>query len=78
MSARADFQVLTFNEHLGENQSDINTDFTFRGEFSSTKVFEINHAAVHGRGRQLRQRVHGVSALELGRDAGRAQRRVPM
>jgi hypothetical protein len=42
MSARADFQVFTFNEHLGDNQSDINTDFAFMGQRSSKKVFEIN------------------------------------
>jgi hypothetical protein len=42
MSARADFQVFSFNEHLGDNQSDINTGFTFKGQFSSAKVFEIN------------------------------------
>jgi hypothetical protein len=42
MSARADFQVFTFNEHLGDDQSDIDTDFTFRGEFSSKKTFHIN------------------------------------
>ncbi|RAM52577.1 MAG: hypothetical protein C6Y22_05260 [Hapalosiphonaceae cyanobacterium JJU2] len=42
MSARADFQVLSFNEHLGDNQGDINTDFTFKGTFSSAKIFEIN------------------------------------
>jgi hypothetical protein len=42
MSARADFKVLTFNEHLGDDQDDINTDFTFTGQRSSKKVFEIN------------------------------------
>jgi hypothetical protein len=42
MSARSDFEVFTFNEHLGENQSDIDTGFTFRGQFSTAKVFEIN------------------------------------
>ena len=50
MSARSDFQVLTFNEHLGDNQSDINTDFTFRGEFSSEKVFEINQTLFNSAG----------------------------
>ena len=42
MSARADFKVLQFNEHLGDKESDINTDFTFMGTFSSEKIFEIN------------------------------------
>lgn len=42
MGARADFQVFLVNEHLGDDQSDINTDFTFKGEFSSPKIFEIN------------------------------------
>ena len=50
MSARADFEVFTFNEHLGENQSDINTDFTFRGQFSSIKVFEINQTPFNSDG----------------------------
>ena len=40
-TARADFQVFTMNEHLGDNQSDINTDFTFKGQFSSVKTFLI-------------------------------------
>jgi hypothetical protein len=44
MSARADFQVFIFNEHLGDDESDIDTDFTFRGEFSSKKTFHINQA----------------------------------
>lgn len=39
--ARADFQILTFNEHLGDNQSDINTDFPFEGQTSSVKTFHI-------------------------------------
>ena len=30
-TARADFQVFDFNEHLGDDQSDINTDFDFQG-----------------------------------------------
>ncbi len=42
MGARADFEVFTFNEHLGDDESDINTDFDFQGQFSSEKVFEIN------------------------------------
>ena len=41
MSARADFQVFTFNEHLGDDEGDINTDFAFTGQRSSKKVFEI-------------------------------------
>ena len=40
-TARADFQVFTWNEHLGDNQGDINTDFTFEGTFSSVKTFFI-------------------------------------
>ena len=40
-TARADFQVFTWNEHLGDNQGDINTDFTFEGQFSSVKTFFI-------------------------------------
>ena len=40
-TARADFQVFTFNEHLGDNQSDINTDFDFQGSSSSVKTFFI-------------------------------------
>jgi hypothetical protein len=50
MGARADFRVFTFNEHLGDNQSDINTDFTFMGQFSSTKVFEINQEPFNSAG----------------------------
>jgi hypothetical protein len=50
MSARADFQVFTFNEHLGDNQSEINTGFTFMGEFSSTKIFEINQELFNSSG----------------------------
>ena len=50
MSARADFQVLTFNEHLGDNQSDINTDFVFEGQFSSTKTFDINQNLLNSPG----------------------------
>ena len=38
-TARADFQVFTMNEHLGDNQSDINTDFMFKGQLSSVKTF---------------------------------------
>jgi hypothetical protein len=44
VSARADFQVFSFNEHLGDSQGDINTDFTFMGQFSSKKIFEVNQA----------------------------------
>ena len=50
MSARADFQVFTFNEHLGDNESEINTGFTFMGEFSSTKIFEINQELFNSSG----------------------------
>ncbi|MBB6096207.1 hypothetical protein HNQ60_005129 [Povalibacter uvarum] len=42
MSARADFQVFTFNEHLGDNQGDIDTDFDFKGQRSSKRTFQIN------------------------------------
>jgi hypothetical protein len=40
-TARADFQVFIFNEHLGDNQGDINTDFAFKGQLSSKKTFLI-------------------------------------
>ncbi len=40
-TARADFQVFTFNEHLGDDQSDIDTNFDFRGQSSSTQTFLI-------------------------------------
>ena len=40
-TARADFQVFDFNEHLGDDQSDINTDFDFQGQASSIKTFLI-------------------------------------
>lgn len=50
MGARADFQVFTFTEHLGDIQGDINTDFTFMGQFSSTKIFEINQEPFHSAG----------------------------
>ena len=40
-TARADFQVFTVKEHLGDNQGDINTDFEFQGQFSSKRNFFI-------------------------------------
>ena len=43
-TARADFQVFDWKEHLGDNQGDINTDFPFEGQFSSTKTFFIGQA----------------------------------
>lgn len=39
--ARADFQIFKFNEHLGDDENDINTDFTFMGSLSSVKSFNI-------------------------------------
>ncbi len=39
--ARADFQVFQLNEHLGDNEGDINTDFVFRGAESSELSFNI-------------------------------------
>ena len=39
--ARADFQIFQLNEHLGDNQADINTDFAFLGSLSSEHVFNI-------------------------------------
>jgi hypothetical protein len=50
VSARADFQAFLVNEHLGDNQSDINTDFTFKGELSSAKIFEINQTPMDSSG----------------------------
>lgn len=41
MPIRSDFQIFAFNEHLGDNPSDINTDFEFKGRRSSEKVFTI-------------------------------------
>ena len=40
-TARGDFQVFTVNEHLGDNEGDVNTGFTFMGQFSSEKTFFI-------------------------------------
>jgi hypothetical protein len=42
MGARGDFEVLTFKEHLGDNEGNINTDFPFMGQLSSEQIFEIN------------------------------------
>jgi hypothetical protein len=42
MSARADFQVFLVNEHLGDDEGDIDTGFTFTGQHSSKKTFHIN------------------------------------
>ena len=39
--ARADFNLIMFNEHLGDNAGDINTDFPFKGASSSIKSFRI-------------------------------------
>lgn len=39
--ARADFQIFQFGEHLGDDQSDLNTDYIFKGQVSSTKTFHI-------------------------------------
>lgn len=39
--ARADFQIFQMNEHLGDNENDINTDFEFVGTFSSEHSFNI-------------------------------------
>jgi hypothetical protein len=44
MSARADFQVFQVNEHLGDNEDDINTDFDFMGQRSSKMTFHINQS----------------------------------
>ncbi|MCD4847667.1 MAG: hypothetical protein K8R76_05710 [Candidatus Aegiribacteria sp.] len=37
----SDFDVIVFNEHLGDNIGDINTPFPFRGDLSSEKTFFI-------------------------------------
>ena len=39
--ARADFQIFQLNEHLGDNENDINTDFEFVGTFSSEHSFNV-------------------------------------
>lgn len=39
--ARADFQIFQLNEHLGENEGGINTDFAFQGAESSEHAFNI-------------------------------------
>ena len=50
MTARADFQAFLVNEHLGDNQSDIDAGFTFKGEFSSALIFEINQKPMDSSG----------------------------
>ena len=39
--ARSDFNLILINEHLGDNQGDINTDFPFVGSQSTRKNFRI-------------------------------------
>jgi hypothetical protein len=39
--ARSDFNLILINEHLGDNQNDINTDFPFAGSQSTVKNFRI-------------------------------------
>jgi hypothetical protein len=39
---RTDFTVVTVNEFLGNNPSEINTDFPFVGRQSSLKTFQID------------------------------------
>ncbi len=41
MAVRSDFNVIPIREHLGDNSGDINTDFPFKGKFSSVKTFRI-------------------------------------
>lgn len=41
-AVRTDFKVITVNEFLGNNPSEINTDFPFVGRQSSIKTFQID------------------------------------
>ncbi|GAA6142620.1 hypothetical protein [Hydrogenophaga sp. 5NK40-0174] len=39
--ARSDFNLIMINEHLGDNEADLNTDFPFMGSHSTKKRFRI-------------------------------------
>jgi hypothetical protein len=43
---RTDFKIITVNEFLGNNPSEINTDFPFVGRQSSLKTFQISGVPV--------------------------------
>lgn len=46
--ATSDFTYITFNEHLGDNQGDIDTGFPFMGTRSSVKSFRIDGEPISG------------------------------
>ena len=66
MAVRSDFNVIPFKEHLGDKKGDLDTDFTWKGKFSSVKSFRIegkpvddaflliNHKDVHNSSHVIR------------------------